>query len=65
MLLSSWLLKHFGLNHGRWQACNLFLPAVLLSLGGLILRQTGSKGLGIFILSGLFFVFGVVILFLG
>ena len=65
IFLASWLLKIAGLNHGRWQSCTMFLPAILLCIGGAILRQTGSKAVGIFILSGLFFVLGVVILFVG
>jgi hypothetical protein len=43
----------------------MFLPAVLLLIGTAILRQTGFKGYGTLILSGLFFIFGIVILCVG
>jgi hypothetical protein len=43
----------------------MFLPAILLFLGGLILNQFGHKGYKIYILSGLLFVFGVVVLWTG
>ncbi|HTB84301.1 MAG TPA: hypothetical protein VK742_11655 [Candidatus Sulfotelmatobacter sp.] len=63
--LAGCLLKHFGLDHGRWQSCLMFLPAVLLVIGAAIIRSTGLKPYGTLVLSGLFFVFGVVILVVG
>jgi hypothetical protein len=64
-VLAGWLLRVEGLNHGRWQSCIMFLPAVLLFFGAIIIRQYGSKGYGVFVLSGLFFLFGIVVLFTG
>jgi hypothetical protein len=65
LFLAGWLLRHFGLDHGRWQSCTMFLPAVLLLIGAMLIRQTGLKAFGTIILSGLFFIFGIVILFVG
>ena len=63
--LAAWLLRITGMNHGRWQSCTMFLPAVLLLFGGLALKQYGNKAYGVFVLSGLFLVFGVVVLITG
>jgi hypothetical protein len=65
IFFANWLLKVNGLNHGRWQSCTMFLPSVFLAIGGVILNQYGMKAVGTFIFSGLFFVFGIVVLVTG
>lgn len=65
IFVAGWLLKLAGKNHGRWESFTMFLPAVTLFLGAFLLQRIGRRGIGIYLLGGLFFVFGIVILITG
>lgn len=65
IFLGGWLLKLAGKDHGRWESFTMFLPAMFLLLWAMHLRRNGRKALGAYIMSGLFFAFGLVVLVIG
>ena len=65
IFLAAALLNIMGKDHGRWQSFTMFLPALLLFFWGTYLRRNGRGGVGAYIVSGLFFAFGGIVLFKG
>ena len=65
IFVAGWGLKLIGKDYGRWQSFTMFLPAVMLFLGGSLLQRFGRRGVGIYVMGALFLVFGVVVLFMG
>ena len=65
IFVAGWVLQLIGKDHGRWQSFTMFLPAVMLFVGGFLLQRLGRRGVGIYVMGGLFLVFGVVVLFMG
>lgn len=65
IFLAGWLLELVGKDHGRWQSFTMFLPAVVLLFYALFLKRSGRKTLGAYMMSGLFFAFGVIVLIMG
>jgi len=65
IFVAGWGLKLIGKDYGRWQSFTMFLPAVMLFLGAFLIQRLGRKGVGIYVMGGLFLGFGVVVLFMG
>ena len=65
IFLAGWLLQITGKDHGRWQSFTMFLPALTLLLWGTFLRRNGGRGIWAYVMGGLFFACGVVVLVKG
>jgi hypothetical protein len=65
IFLAGWLLQLVGKDHGRWQSFTMFLPAVVLFLAGVIFTRRGRTSVSVYLLSGMFFAFGIVGLVIG
>jgi hypothetical protein len=65
IFLAGWLLKLVDKDYGRWQSFTMFLPALGLLCWAVLLKRNGGRTVGTFIMSGLFFAFGVAVLVMG
>lgn len=65
IFFAGWLLHLIGKDHGKWQSFTMFLPGITLFLGGLLVQRLGRRAMSVFLLGGLFLVFGVVVLVTG
>jgi hypothetical protein len=65
IFLAGWLLNLAGKDRGRWQPFTMFLPALILLCWAVFLKRKGGRTVGTFIVSGLFFAFGVAVLLMG
>lgn len=65
IFVGGWVLQMIGKDSGRWQSFTMFLPGLVLFFAGLLLSRTGRRVVGVYVTSGLFFAFGVIVLFKG
>jgi hypothetical protein len=65
IFLAGWLLQLVGKDRGRWQSLTMFLPALVLFATASALYRKGHTHVSVFVLSGLAFLFGIVILIIG
>ncbi|HEX7859938.1 MAG TPA: hypothetical protein VF773_06420 [Verrucomicrobiae bacterium] len=65
IFVAGWVLQLIGKDNGRWESFTMFLPAVMLFLSAHLLQRFGRRAVDIYLMSGLFLVFGLVVLFMG
>ena len=65
VFVAGWLLQRIGKDHGRWQSFTMFLPAVVLLIGGALIQRLGRTPVGVYVMGVLLLVFGFVVLFTG